>query len=158
MDADHSFVIDTCSLTHLNRTYPLDMFKPVWDKVEEMIESQELISIEEVFIELEAQDDALLDWAKAKRSNGFFKPLSADIQGNAKKILMTHPNLIDLKKSKSSADVFLIALAMAVNGSVITEEKPSGGPQKSKIPDVCSHYSIKCISLLGMLREAGFSL
>ena len=61
--------------------------------------------------------------------------------------------MLDLKKSKSGADPFLIAVAMLHKCSIVTEEKPSGGPHKSKIPDVCKAYSIECIPLLEMLRR-----
>ncbi|MBA7643816.1 hypothetical protein ES703_51549 [subsurface metagenome] len=106
-------------------------------KVESLIEKGRLISSDEVFLELESQDDLLLDWAKVQREKGFFHPLTAEIQQNARRILETHTNLLDFKRRKSSADAFLIGLVMVNNRTIVTEEKPGGGPDKSKIPDVC---------------------
>ncbi len=158
MSEDSSYVIDTCSLTQLNRIYPEDMFKPVWDAVEKLIINAQIFSIDEVYLELEAQDDLLLDWAKKQRERGFFKPLTENIQNNAKRILSTHSNLLDFKRRKSSADAFLIGFALIDGSTIVTEEKPSGGPEKSKIPDVCDDYSVRCINLLDMLREVEFHL
>ena len=156
--SQNTYIIDTCSLTALHRVYPADIFKPVWDKIECLIDEGALISCEDVFIELEAQDDELHDWAKQQKEKGFFWPLTTDIQERTKEVLKSHTNLLDLKKRKSSADAFLIALALIRDATVVSEEKPSGGPEKSKIPDVCAYYSIRCISLIEMLRDAGFRL
>ncbi len=158
MSEDGSYVIDTCSLTQLHRTYPEEMFKLVWDVVEKLISNARLFSITEVYLELEAQDDQVLDWAKRQREKGFFKFLTEEIQNNARRILSTHSNLLDFKRRKSSADPFLIGLAMIDGSAIVTEEKPSGGPEKSKIPNVCDDYSIRCINLLDTLREVGFRL
>jgi len=153
-----TYVIDTCSLTALPRVYPADIFRPVWDKIEGLIDEGALISCEDVFLELEAQDDQLHDWAKQQKEKGFFLPLTIDIQARTKEVLKSHPNLLDLKKRKSSADAFLIALALICDATVVSEEKPSGGPEKSKIPDVCAYYSVRCITLIEMLRDADFKL
>jgi len=119
--------------------------------VGKLIDDGIVISIDEVYEELKVQDDEVLEWAK--KHMDMFKPLDEEVQQIASQILGTHPNLIDLKKRKSGADPFLIALGKARSCSIITEEKPSGGPGKSKIPDVCTHYDIKCIKLLDLLRE-----
>lgn len=152
------YVIDTCSLTTLLRVYPRDVFSKAWIHVELLISTKKLVSSMEVLIELEAHEDRLLDWAQEQELINFFIELDNDVQKNAKKILASHSNLLDLRKRKSSADAFIIALAMNLGFTVVTEELPSGGPQKSKIPDVCDAYNIRCINLLQMLRETGLSL
>ena len=55
-------------------------------------------------------------------------------------------------------DVFVIAAAIVHGCSVVTEEKPSGGPGKVKIPDVCKALKIECLNMLGMLRREGMRL
>ena len=112
-----------------------------------------LISVADIFVELDAQDDEVSSWAQSHQ--GIFLPLSEDIQTQARDILRSYPNLIDLKKRKSSADPFLIAAAIIHEATVVTQEKPSGGPQVVKIPDVCRGYRIPCIQLLEMLQEEG---
>ena len=106
-----------------------------------------------MFEEIKAQDDEILEWANEFEE--IFYPLTEEIQIEAIKILETHDNLVDLKKRKSGADPFVIATAMVHSCTVVTEEKPSGGPKKSKIPDVCKDYGVKCVKILDMLRSEG---
>lgn len=152
----YKYVVDTCSFTHLGRNYPPDVFPSVWEKVEELILDQLICSVDEVYFEIMSQDDTLSDWAR--RSRHIFLPIDEDVQRNAIDILQTHSNLLDLNKNKSGADPFLIALAMVHDCAVVTEEKPSGGPERSKIPDVCKAYGIVCMTVLEMLRREGLRL
>ncbi len=137
----------------MNRVYPRDVFPSAWKKLDELAEAKIIASTEEVYEEIKAQDDEILVWANEFEE--IFHPLSEEIQLSASKLLGTHANLIDLKKKKSGADPFVIATAMVLSCAVVTEEKPSGGPNKSKIPDVCKDYGIKCIKILDMLRKEG---
>jgi hypothetical protein len=150
------YAIDTCSLTELRRRYSSDVFPGVWSKVSELATSGMLTSVEDVLEELEVEDDAVLEWGLEHAD--IFQELSVDVQSVAKLILRDHPTLLDLKKKKSSADPFLIALAKVLGCAVVTEEKLSGGPPKKKIPDVCRVMGIECIPLLEMLKREGLRL
>lgn len=153
------YVIDSCSLILLKEVYPPDVFLPVWETISEMAECGAIISCEEIFDELEAQegeDDIVLKWAREHRS--IFYPMDEATQKTVLEILANHPNLLDLKKSKSSGDPFLIAIAIKYDCTVVSDEKPSGGPGKVKIPDVCRFYEVKCIKLLDLLRAEGLKL
>jgi len=154
--APPGYVIDTCSLTALRRVYPKDVFPGVWDKLDKMAESGLLISTEEVYEELKVQEDVVFQWAK--NHSAIFMPLDEITQNEVKNILAKHPELIDLKKRKSSADPFLIACARVNACAVVTEEKTSGGSQRPKIPDVCRDEKIECISLLELFRREGLKL
>ncbi len=150
------YVIDTCSLTELRRTYPFKMFAPVWNKLKELVNSGIIISTEEVFEELKINDDEVFQWAK--ENSQMFVPIDESIQIQVRELLKTHSNLLDIKNKRSSADPFVVALALLNKCTVVTEEKPSGGPNKSKIPDVCKAYKVKCINLLTLLEKEKFSL
>lgn len=150
------YVIDTCSLTELRKTYPFKMFAPVWNKLKDLVSRGIIISTEEVFEELKMNDDEVFQWVK--ENSIMFVPIDEDIQLKVQELLRTHSNLIDVKNKKSSADPFVIALALLNNCAVVTEEKPSGGPNKSKIPDVCKYYKVRCINLLALLDKENFSL
>jgi hypothetical protein len=152
----YKYAVDTCSFTQLVRSYPIEVFPGIWDKLEDMISDQLVCSVDEIYIEIIDQNDALAEWTKKNRN--IFLPINEEIQMNVKDILKTHSNLIDLKKNMSVADPFLIAVAMMHKCAVVTEEKPSGGPERSKIPDVCRAYGIECIRLLEMFKEEGLRL
>jgi hypothetical protein len=151
-----NYVIDTCSLTELQRVYPIDVFPGAWDLVDRLVTEGSLGSSEQVLEELKAQDNFLQQWVKDHKH--MFMPLSNDVQTQATRILSTHPTLIDLKKRKSGADPFIIASAMVTSAAVVTEERPSGGPPKVKIPDVCKDYDVQCLPILEMLRREGLKL
>jgi hypothetical protein len=140
----------------MKRVYPFEIFPSVWDKISELAIDGILISCEDVYEELNTQDDELVPWADEHLS--IFKPIDIKIQIEVAKILGTHSNLLDLKNKKSSADPFIIAVAKVNDCIVVTEEQPSGGPHKSKIPDVCRYYGIRCIKLLDILAEEGLRI
>ena len=143
------YVVDSCSFIELRRTYPRPQFDAVWKLVERLVRKGLIVSIEEVLVELDAQDDSVARWAHEREN--IFLPLSEDVQNLARDILAEYPTLVDLKKKRSSADPFLIALGILIGGIVVTEEKRSGGPPAVKIPDVCAAVGVPCIPLLEML-------
>ncbi len=155
-DGKHKYIIDTCSLIQLRRAYPLDVFPSVWAKVGNMADAGILISIEDVYEELQIQDDEVSEWAK--QHSDMFLPLDGIVQIKALQILSTHRDLVDLKKRKSGADPFVIATALVYSCILVTEEEPSRSPNKLKIPDTCKDYNIQCIQLLEMLRLENFRL
>ena len=63
-----------------------------------------------------------------------------------------------ISSDASQAIHSLCAHAILRKCVVVTEEKPSGGPDKSKIPDVCRAYSVECIRVLDMFRREGLRL
>ena len=144
------YAIDTCSITALKRRYPRPVFESVWAFVESLAAARRLISSEEVLEELRAFDDECLDWAE--RHKQIFIPTGARIQLEAKRIINQHPNLIDLKKPKSGADPFLIAVARIHGAAVVTEEEKSGGPPKLKIPDVCALEKLACLRIVDLFK------
>lgn len=147
------YVVDTCSFTELRRAYPQKGFPEVWALVDRLAAEGRLLSVEEVAVELDAYDDEVSEWADAHEP--LFLPLSEDVQKAAIAILAKYPSLVDVKKRKSSADPFVIAVAIVRDAIVVTQEKPSGGPGKVKIPDVCKALKVPCITLLQLLLDEG---
>lgn len=146
---------DACSFTEIRRVYPRDNFEPVWLLIEQLVEAGQIRSVEDVYLELQAQDDDLAAWAEHRKQ--YFTPLEETIQREARNILVRFPTLINLRSNKtsSSADPFLIACAVVHGGTVVTQEGRSGGPPKVKIPDVCGQLGIGCVKLLDILRNEG---
>lgn len=145
------YVIDTCSLTKMRHTYPIDVFPTAWEKLSSLSESGTLISAEDVLEELKAFDDEILKWAQDQ--SNFFYPLDGHVQKLATRILTEHPGLLDLKKNKSSGDPFIVATAMYTGCILVTEEKFSNSPTRPKIPNVCKALGIECINLVEMFRR-----
>jgi Domain of unknown function (DUF4411) len=89
-------MVDTSSFTELRRTYPRPAFDAVWRLLERVATDGRLLSVEDVLRELNAQDDEIAAWARARRH--LFLPLTEDIQQKAREILATHHTLVDLKR------------------------------------------------------------
>ena len=137
------------------RYYPPDVLPPLWEKLEEMIDSVRLIATEEVFFELSKKDDELFSWAK--KHSKMFIPIDENIQGVLTGIINNYPGLIDVKRNRSGADPWVIALAQIENCCVITgEHKSSNSNTKPHIPDVCDRLGIKHLNMLGLMRQEGW--
>lgn len=152
-----TYSIDTSSLVAawLER-YPPDVLPPLWEKdLPTLIASGELRATEEVRFELERKDDDLAAWAKVQ--SGLFVELDTAIQQHVRDLLSDHPRLVNAHRPSSAADPFVIGLALTTGGTVVTEESMSGSAKRPRIPDVCHVRGVRCISLLTMIREQGWS-
>jgi hypothetical protein len=145
------YSIDSSSLINAwwNNYRPKN-FAVLWDRLAGLAESGRLRSSIEVLSELEKKDDELFKWCKEIRES-LFVPIDEACQSEMVRIMATYPRLVDAAKGRSAADPFVIALATSVKPTmtVVTEEKPG----KTRIPDVCSAESIKCIRLADLIEE-----
>jgi Domain of unknown function (DUF4411) len=62
--------------------------------------------------------------------------------------------LIGERKARTSADAFVIALAVERNFQVVTEERPTGNPNRPNIPDIINDPDFACkrLDLLGLIK------
>ncbi len=123
-----------------------------------MIEKQSIISVKEVARELGRQDDGLSKWVKHHK--GFFhEPSQGEMIFVGKIFAVPHFQSLIKKqerlKGNPVADPFVIAKAKMLNGCVVTTEKLK--PNAAKIPNVCRHFKIKCISLEKFMAEEQWS-
>jgi hypothetical protein len=147
------YSVDTSALLDgWRRYYPPDVFPPVWEKIDELIEGEILVASEEVILELKRKDDDVYGWAK-ERSGMFVPSADKDIQIAVSRILADHKKLIDERKNRSGADPWVIAVAQVRECAVLTGEKPTGNPKRPNIPDVCSALGIRWINMLQLFRE-----
>jgi hypothetical protein len=150
------YCIDTSAwLDGWVRDYPKDVFPSLWDKLAECAANGVLRSSEEVYVELEKKSDGIHDWLKCRKDT-VLVPIDEQIQTIVLELLSRHPRLVDTLKNRSQADPFVIATAECLQATVVTGERPTGNPDKPRIPDVCGARNIRCISLLEMLRELGW--
>ena len=104
----------------------------------------------EVLRELQKQPDELCTWA---REHMCFEDLDSAQVECVKRILREFPSLIDEKKTIPDVDPFVIALALAKGWKVVSSENPAGTSSRKRIPDVCAHYRLKCLTLLDLFRD-----
>jgi len=159
------YVIDSCSLIELNRKYPIDIFPPVWQKIESLIDKGFLVSPKEVLKEIKKGDDHLKEWSK--KQTKLFKDLTVKQIKIVEEILAKYPKWLNEDSLTPIADPFVIALAIDMETDiqktlsetikkriVVSEERISG--KQTKVPYVCQEYNIECIFLIEMFRKEGW--
>lgn len=151
------YCIDTSSLINpWHKMYPCDLFPSYWERFELLCDEHEVVAPDVVLKELAVQDgDALYKWCKGK--DCFKYPLDSNLQ-EAVKAVMASCNLVNIRKSRSDADVFVVGLAKLKNLAVISQEESKlGKGGLMKIPDACQHLGIRHMSIVGLIREQGWS-
>jgi hypothetical protein len=133
------------------RHYPPDVFPTLWTKLEGVIATGDIVSSEEVYVELAKKSDELHAWIKDRKN--MLVPMSEEVQQIAVDLLAKYPRLVDTLRNRSMADPFVIATAVALKAVVVTGEVLTGRMDKPRIPDVCEANEIRWINFLQMIRE-----
>jgi hypothetical protein len=149
------YSFDTSSLLNGRRDLlPPTTFPTLWENIEAMIGLGQIRCIDLVRDELAVREDDVHGWAK--RQVDLFVPLTEDIQIAVRALLAEHQRLIGVGSGRSGADPFVIALARARDGVVVTEETLSRNLTKPKIPDVCDSIGVRWLNLMGFVQEQGW--
>jgi len=117
-----------------------------------MINDGEILSLSEVFRELEDYDNEIASWAKQNK-NVFIKP-TLEEQTEVQRILEKHPDLVKeeaILLGKPYADPFVIAQAKLHNCVLVHSEKFK--PNAHKIPNVCKSFKVEEIVLFEFFRR-----
>jgi hypothetical protein len=136
--------------------YPPDLFKPVWDHLDRLIEKGIVKASKEVLVELEKQDDDLFKWCK-DREEACFVDLIEDLQDAVIALEKKYPKLVATGRNK--ADPFVMGLAVISKPKliIITEEgAQSGSANKPNIPYICRQEGLVSEALVKLLRDTGF--
>ena len=121
-------------------------FEPLWDAIAKMIEAQDILAVDEVKREIRRKDDDVAKWVLSQR--GLFVSLEHDIQKATKEVLTACPRLMAQHgANRNSADPFVVGLALARGGTVVTQETPANSPRKPRIPDACLAVGVPWMTL-----------
>lgn len=151
------YCLDTSALIEpWVRTYPPDVFSPVWDKLAELAEAHVIAAPIDVRLELERQSDGLFAWVDAL-PEFFIEPDRAQIE-RVTAIVNAYPDLVKPNSPKSQADPFVIAAAELAGVPVVTYENMARKDCAPKIPNVCADRKIQVVTLLDVLRAEGLRL
>jgi hypothetical protein len=149
---------DTSAFVHSwVRTSPPDIFVSVWDRLDQDISGGNIVSPEEVYLELERQEgDTLLAWVK-HRKDVLVAPLTDDIQSCVGDIGAAFPPFVAGDVDRNFADPWVIALAMTRSLTVVTQESRPGSPDSPTIPRVCGHFGVPYINTFDFMRREGWT-
>ena len=148
------FCIDACALINLTRYpgYPRGVFPTIWEKLEEMAKSGELISHIEVYKEIKDKNDQIDHWCRKNKS--IFKDVD-ECQQNKFESVKTQYNPDYWKRKISEdhpwADPWVIALSICEDAIIVTDENNN----ENHIPYVANHFDRKCLNLIDFFKIIG---
>jgi hypothetical protein len=150
-----TYVFDTNAFSQLFHSYYRGRFPTLWSQFDDLIANGSITSTREVSREIE--DDrvqALRDWAR--NNKGLFPvPTAPEAAFVAQIFSVPHfQQIIEQKKllkGGKNADPFVIARAHVNGWTVVTmETEPRNG---ARIPNICRHFRIPCVSLEGFMEQ-----
>lgn len=152
------YVFDTNIFRELEGYYP-DIFTTFWELFQAEVDKGDIVSVREVWRELEAcPETSVIEWAKTN-SEIFRPPTPAEAAFVGEIFAVPHFGQLISAKAQTTgqpvADPFLIAAAKIYVGTVVTQERLK--PNAAKIPNVCEHFRIPCITLEGFLKSKRWS-
>lgn len=137
--------------------YDMGFCPGYWDWLDAKFAAGEVGSIEFIGKELKDGNDDLAGWAKS-RSGHFIKhddEVTQDAFSEIVNYVMTQnfdPGNRDTFLAKG--DPWLIAKAKTLGATLVTQEATlSPHTRKVKIPNICVHFGVRCITTFDMLRE-----
>ena len=143
------YVFDTSPLSTLFKNYYRSRFPSLWDKFDRLVSEERITSTREVSRECtDGPVDALRIWA-AEQQNFFHLPTATEGKFIAEIYKVQHfqQNIEQSKllKGGRNADPFVIAKAAVDGCAVVTVERFK--ENSAKIPNICEHFGIECLSL-----------
>ena len=156
------YVLDTSTISQVYRSYYRDRFPSFWGLFDALVQEGRARSVSEVEAELSRRyglEAAIRDLKRLQP--GFFAlPTPEEQQFIGRIFAIPHfQQLINAKaiaEGTPVADPYLIAKAGASleDCALVTEEKSS--PNAARIPNVCEHFGMDCISLEDLMQREGW--
>ena len=152
------YVFDTSPLIKLFENYYRSRFPSLWDRFDGLVEDNRIVSTRECKHECnDGPADALRDWAK-NQGDFFHTPTAGE--GIYVGLIYSVPHFQQnieqrkLLKGGRNADAFVIAKAGTERRAVVTMEKFK--PNGTKIPNICAHFGVECLSLEQFMEKEGW--
>ena len=162
---DCSAIMDFSGADWANPNRYIEYREQIWLHLENMISSNKLKTVSQVWLELEFNDPASHQRLSPIRGK-FVLSVDVDADAGVLELIFKYPSLVNYRRgsyTRPPADPFLIYYAQKFGVPIITDEKPLSertGDRKTrwlKIPDICDAEGMKeqCISLEKFLKTEG---
>ena len=152
------YIFDSGPLIDLFRHYYPERFPSLWQRFYSLVSDGKIISVREVYNEIEAKEDALAYWAKEQKDKLFLPSTSKELQFVSEIFQISHFQAMIRKQErlqgKPVADPFVIARAKIQECQVVTTELFKDNA--AGIHNVCEHFSIPHINLEGFMQQEGW--
>ncbi|MEA3475286.1 MAG: DUF4411 family protein [Candidatus Cloacimonadota bacterium] len=148
------YCIDTSSLINLippwkKDVYRRDVFPAIWEKLESMIQNEELISPLEVYEEIKVGQDEIYEWCKKNKK--MFRDIDNCQRQKLKDIEKQYDNNYWINESRKPrwADPWVISLSICEDAIIVADEKNI----PNRIPSISAKFGEKCLGLLDFFKE-----
>jgi hypothetical protein len=152
------YIFDSGPLIDLFRHYYPERFPSLWQRFYSLVSDGKIISVREVYNEIQVKEDALAYWAKEQKDTLFLPSTVNELQFVSKIFQIRHFQTMIRKQEqlqgKPVGDPFVIARAKIFDCPVVTTEVFKDNA--AKIPNVCKHFSIPYINLEGFMQQEGW--
>jgi hypothetical protein len=166
------YCLDTSVYTQAHRLYyAFDLAPGFWKSLKEHAQNEVLTSPSAVFTELAKGNDELAEWAKENKDSLFSEPDEKVIEAFRQIADFSNLRYQDehwIRHFLDGADPWVIAHAKAHDLIVVTMEGNKGSEEidpkskrfigKIKIPNMCRHFGVKCISTFELIRALKIGL
>jgi hypothetical protein len=152
------YVLDTSPLLILFKSYYRARFPRLWERFDGLVADRRVVSTREVLRECtDGPVDSLRLWAEGQ-GHFFHVPVAAEAQFVAQIYAVRHfqQNIEQKKllKGGRNADPFVIAKAAIEGRCVVTMEELK--PNSAKIPNICAHFGVECVTLEQFMEREGW--
>ena len=153
-----SYVFDNSPLSTLFRNFYRSRFPSLWERFDGLVAEGHIVSTREAFREIEdGANESCRDWA-AQNHQLFATPTAAEgaFVGRIYAVAHFQQNIEQRKilTGGKNADPFVIAKAAVEERTVVTMELFK--PNAAKIPNICRHFNINCLSLEEFMEQEGW--
>ena len=153
------YVFDNSPLSSMFRNYFPARFPTLWQRFDALVADGNVVSTREALREIQiGPEGPCLNWCEGNRPL-FATPTAAEAGHVAQIFAVPHfQQNIEMQKILNgglNADPFVIARAMAEGKAVVTMEVRK--PQAAKIPNICEHFGVRCLSLESFMEEQGWA-
>lgn len=152
------YVFDTSPLSTLFKNYYRRRFPTLWVQFDALVADGRIVSTREVLREIEdGPVESLRDWAA--NNHALFPALTAAEGSMVAQIYAVQHFQQNIEQQKllkggRNADPFVIARAMVDKRTVVTMELLK--PNAAKIPNICQHFHVPCLSLEEFMEAEGW--
>lgn len=138
------------------KRYPVAVFPSLWDRLGAAMDDGLVIAPDEVYREIQKQEDPLYAWLKPRKR--LFRTIDTPLASALTEVLAVERFARMLEVGRNQADPWVVALARVVDGGiVVSDEGRSRNPErKPKVPDVCDHFGVRCVKFHDFLVATGW--
>lgn len=142
----------------MKKRYPPSVFGSIWNYVDKLISEARILAPEEVWEEIQRQDDEVKNWFKGRRQ--VFIREDEPTQRNVAAIMAQFPGFAAAGNERACADPFVIGMAQAHGLVVVSQEELvlKHKLTKPKIPNVCRAFKIDCLNMVKFLERERIKL